>query len=369
MRPLRDPRCLNGDLLEQAGALTTRLRFRRGELLFDVLSRPADATDAAVAEARNVVREVTAESVGIAIREFVLAPLSAGQLRRRDARHLRYLIAAGIAPDAAPPGLSRLRFKAELLAINDVPSIVMVADPLASGHDVDELMLSRLLGDGQRIGYNTQLTATGASVVARIRGGEHVTSASINLARDPLSGLTAEITTRRDSEPKVVRDVLAVRDAVKQSPEFDATGDQDIARLFQLGRDLRRGRGTADSLIDAAWPLARTADALCGPIPAPVRVVLQDRATQTAMIARCNEVITERACGIAIPNFAGWVTAALALADITDSHREAKARFQSARQVAAAFLDAEQEAISRIALEVARRTTLTEHDITRVLGS
>ena len=345
------------------------MRFKRGELHLDVLSRPADATDTTVAEDQDAVRDVTCESVGIAIREFVLEPLSAGQMRRRDARHLRCLVAAGITPDAAPSGLRGLRFKTELLAINDVPSSVLVTDALASSVDLDDLALSRLLGEGQRIGYNTQLTATGASIVAHIPGGERVTSASIALAHDPLSELTAEIATFRDTEPAMVRDVLADREAVKQSSEFDANSDQDITRLVQLGRGLRRGRGTDDSLIDAVWPLTRTAAPMCGPIPAPVPAVLRDRAERTAMIARINDILTERACGIIIPNFVGWGTAALALADTTNSPREAKARFRAARQATAAFLEAEHEAISLIALELARRTTLTEHDITRVLGS
>ena len=359
----------HGEDLERAGEMITRVRYERGEDPLDVLCHLADAPDATIAAANDAICNVSCERVGIAAREYVLGPLPAGQSRRRAARHQKRLQTAGFSSDAVARFLDDLCINAPRLALTDLPSILLTAAALESGQDLDRLALDTFIAEGQRIDVRTLLTTTAASITAQTRGGERVISASIAVARDSFSGLTAQITTRCDTEPASVRHVIAARDVAKQSSEFQANHAGEIARFSAVCRDLRRGRATVDDLFAAAWSLERALDRWTFPVPARVRTILGERAERTAMMARFDDVLTERACGIAIPNVVLWGEAAMALAAVTDSSREAQACFEAARQVAAAFLEAEQEPISRLALELAPHTELTEQDITRVLGT
>ncbi len=134
-----------GDYIEQAGEMTTRVRYERGEDPLDVLGYLTDVPDAAIAAAKDAISNVFCECVGIAVREFVLGPLPPGQSRRRKARHLRCLTAVSIEHAALPGVLDKLQINAQQLAVADSPSILLIADAIEAGQDLDDLAFDRLI--------------------------------------------------------------------------------------------------------------------------------------------------------------------------------------------------------------------------------
>jgi len=278
-------------------------------------------------------------------------------------RQLRLAVGAGTGTDE---GVAYLVDRTELLVRGLWSVIARLADALAQepGMSADDRW--REIDQSLMTMDEAEAAVIATKAIVYYEAGHKVLELTIDSPTPGMVSYFGTVTTRRVGS--VLQGILDRRAETLQSKAFHDAHPDLVASVMETTRQFQRGRLPLHAFVDTLQRLERAVDTAIWPVDSAFYPALGEAADLEARISLAIESIYERTTGVAVPVWTSRGVAAMALARLPVSPREAVGRYEAHRASAIEFIDRHSNQIRLVTIELLRARTIDGETFRRLVA-